>query len=417
MGYLTLQSGAGVQTSQVYDAGTISSGNFSTVQVQQSPVKLEIPTHGNNTITTLDFDELLKPEPSVDSSGAPGMMNMGDSQYNPHKDNDKESSGVVPVAAGGGGGGGILPQAADGSSGLVGGGSGSGPSSVDLPQGDGSAIGGNTANGNDQRVVNVDEIITDGSVPPGSVSKASVSLDDKEDYDLSLLPPEVMKNLTIETYGGTDVFVSNKNIVSLAEYDSFLEMKQLNQDNFYADKCKAFAGCHAMGMFSPKAFKLLSDTTLKGGNKQFSPLSSEWNYNKELKSNTKEGIMKLAVEEFLTGYPPILQVSQKKAGNRHWVALEGIKVAGLVRAYESGQLDASKLTPNDFIVVDNAYSTHPIRSLSDFGRDFYGRWNRGPRDSDIFRIHSANQKRLKRSKYLETPENIRMGGEPNNSEK
>ena len=125
-----LQSGAGVQTSQVRDAGSISSGSLSTVRVQQSPVKLDIPTSGNNTIATLDFDELLKPEPGPEPNSTPGPMGMGDSTYDPHKDGEKRSDGSSPAAAGGIGGGGVAPQSADVSSGIVSGGVGSGsPSS------------------------------------------------------------------------------------------------------------------------------------------------------------------------------------------------------------------------------------------------------------------------------------------------
>ena len=224
-----------------------------------------------------------------------------------------------------------------------------------------------------------------------------------KEYDLSMLPQSIQENMKIETFHGTDVFVPKYYLMSLEDYEKMLENKNLSQQNYYKNRCKAFAGCQAMGLFSLKAIKLLM-------NKNLDDIGSEYYYSNEIKSKNESTIREKAIEDLVDGYPPILQVTQETKGNRHWVALSAIKAEAIFEAYKTGTLDESKITNDDLIVIDNAYSEKPIRTMKELNRQFNGEWGKtNNTKEDTFRIQVANRIKLQKDQFLTEMDTVKLG--------
>ena len=167
-----LESHASAQTSSVKEVGSISSGSFSTAQMSQANVEFDIPDPGTNTMTTLDFEDIMygPPAPEI-GSGPPSIkdMMMDMSSDGPNINGMNPTDGIsgrnntgtevsAPVFGGGPAGAGMMATSIDASPAISFSGTGAtssfgGDGAANASHGDGSAIGGNSANGTDSRQI------------------------------------------------------------------------------------------------------------------------------------------------------------------------------------------------------------------------------------------------------------------------
>lgn len=223
-------------------------------------------------------------------------------------------------------------------------------------------------------------------------------------HDITKLPANIQKNMKIESFHGEDVLVPKSYLMSLESYEKFIEREGLSQHKYLQGECKSFAGIHAMGLFSKEALIRMDSKS-----KNLLSISPDYYYCDAVISQSKSAIEKAAIEELTNGRPPILQVTQKVQGSRHWVALVGLKADAVFNACESGTLDASKITREDQIVIDNAYAKNPIGSMDKYNREYYGRWGQSAKDPDQYRIQVINLDRINKTVYAREMKQSELG--------